>query len=152
MLITQDSPTLSIKHISAHLKVGEWIISRELKIDEPGRLRGTKETGPGLVGQGGQWVVDTGEYLDWLGVPEVDRHAAEARGGLPPVHPFADAAVRLGLATPAQPEAVREAPLIALVDRYSLAHLKVGLRRYLSDSQLAAVRTALRRERRSTAG
>lgn len=137
MLITSETPALTVRRISAHLGVREWSIARELKLGaagQEGRLRGQKVTGAGRVGQGGQWEVDLDAYLDWLGMERADREVI-GDDGLPELHSFERVAVNEGLTT---------AQVASFVEVNGLDYLRVGQRRYFSHYQRIRFETLLR--------
>lgn len=132
MLVTKSS-LLTVRRISAHLGVQPWIVARELK--RPGGLAGVKARGAGRVGQGGQWQITVRDYLTWLGVPPADRRATSP-DGLPALSTLASVAQHT-------PEQLTEAELSFLIDIWGVPHLRVGRRRYLTDSQCDALQAAL---------
>lgn len=146
MLINAEQDTLCVRQIAGHLQTRPWNITNELSLGAQGyagRLRGTKTTGPGRRGAGGQWSVDRTVYLNWLGVPAEDREHLGA-DGLPVLYTEEDAAKELGLRAEEllPPEAqVRRALL-----RLPLTHVTVGWRRYLTHSQLERLRALLAQE------
>jgi hypothetical protein len=136
VLHNADQSALDVRQIARHLGTRAWNITRELQLaakGEPGRLQGTKVTGPGTRGRGGQWRVDRTAYLDWLGVPEQDRKAV-GDDGLPLLYDEPAAAAELNLTS----TALRRALL-----RLSVSHVMVGWRRYVTHNQLQRLRVAL---------
>lgn len=130
MLVASSTPVLTVQRISAHLRVNDWNVARELKRN---RLKGRKTRGEGRMGQGGQWEVQLTDYLDWLGVPRRDR-ARRGPDGLPELHAFSEVAAREGMDL---------TELTRVVDLKGFAHLRIGRRRYFTRSQLDVVETYL---------
>lgn len=140
MLVTSDTPQLTVRRISQHLGVKEWSIARELKLGaqgHQGRLVGSKSIGVGLVGQGGQWRVALDNYLDWLGVNEEDRLVC-GDDGLPQIHRF-EAVANHEKLTPKQ--------LVEFVQANGLEHLKYGKSFYFTHRQRVRAETLHRAKR-----
>lgn len=131
-MLVEKTPLLSVRQISAHMGVRDWVVARELKLE---RLKGVKATGAGRVGQGGQWQIEHEDFLDWLGVPEVDR-TREPDGTLPEdqvlptLYAFEDIAVVQGLTVE---------DLTQRVEVERRPHLRIGRSRWFTQSQLEAL-------------
>jgi hypothetical protein len=131
VLQNADPSTLTVHQVAAHLGTRSGNITRELNLaaaGEPGRLRGTKVTGPSVRGRGGQWRITRDDYLDWLGMPEPDRSFLRF-DGLPELYPIWAAALELN----------RRAEDVRAVLPY-LPHLIVLRHRYLTHNQLERLR------------
>ncbi len=140
MLRNGENSPLTVGQIAAHLHTKDWNVTRELQIGlrdrlagRPSRrLAGDKVLGEG-VGAGGQWRVDRGIYLIWLGITPEDR-AHLGPDGLPELIPFAAAAEKLG---------ITEDELRRRVRAERRTHIAFGRMRYLTHNQLERLRVQL---------
>ena len=129
MLMTPETPWLTVRRISQHLGVREWSVARELKLGrtDASRLQGMKITGVGQVGQGGQWRVHLNDYLNWLEIPADDRET-DGKDVLPPLHSFESIAQHYGITVD---------ELLERVERAGLKYIQAGRNRYMTKSQFA---------------
>jgi hypothetical protein len=129
VLKTPDTPWLTVQRIGQHLGVREWSIARELKLGatgKPGRLKGSKVTGTGNVGQGGRWQVHVDDYVTWLGVSDEDREFVGEDKILPLLYPFAAVADN---------EKITETQLKDFVEGNGLDYIQAGRNRYFTHLQ-----------------
>lgn len=140
MLRNGVNTPLTVGQIAAHLHTKDWNVTRELQLGmrdrlagrATRRLRGDKVLGEG-VGAGGQWRVDRGVYLTWLGITDEDRiHVGP--DGLPRLIPFPQAAEKLGITDDELHHRVR-------TERRT--HIAFGRMRYLTHNQLEHLRVQL---------